>query len=168
MREQNSLHIYMKHSLRTGICFGLTSGIITTLGLMAGLHSSTNSKLIVIGGILTIAIADSFSDALGIHIAEEAKHNGNKEIWESTAATFIAKLVVALTFMIPVFMFALDKAIAVSIIWGVFCLCVLSYIIAKSKGENPIHVIVEHAAIALLVVAATHCAGDLIADKFSI
>ena len=30
--------IIMKHSLKTGFSFGLTSGIITTLGLMVGLH----------------------------------------------------------------------------------------------------------------------------------
>ena len=54
----------MKHSLKVGFSFGLTSGIITTLGLMVGLHSGTNSKIAVIGGVLTIAIADAFSDAL--------------------------------------------------------------------------------------------------------
>ena len=61
-----------KHSLRIGFSFGLTSGIITTLGLMVGLHAGTHSRLAVIGGILTIAIADAFSDALGIHISEES------------------------------------------------------------------------------------------------
>ncbi|PIU42967.1 MAG: hypothetical protein COS98_00120, partial [Parcubacteria group bacterium CG07_land_8_20_14_0_80_35_11] len=78
----------MKHSLRVGFSFGLTSGIITTLGLMVGLHSGTHSKIAVIGGILTIAIADAFSDALGIHISEESeeKHT-EKEIWESTIST---------------------------------------------------------------------------------
>ena len=44
----------MKESLRTGIAFGLTSAVITTLGLMVGLHSGTHSKIVVIGGILTI------------------------------------------------------------------------------------------------------------------
>lgn len=47
----------MKDSLRTGISFGLTSAVITTLGLMVGLHSGTGSKLVVLGGVLTIAIA---------------------------------------------------------------------------------------------------------------
>lgn len=37
--------------------------------LMAGLHSGTHSRAIVIGGILTIAIADAMSDALGIHVS---------------------------------------------------------------------------------------------------
>jgi len=59
----------MRHSLRTGLSFGLTSGIITTLGLIVGLHSGTHSKIVVISGVLIIAIADSFSDAFGIHIS---------------------------------------------------------------------------------------------------
>ncbi|MEO0185998.1 MAG: VIT1/CCC1 transporter family protein, partial [candidate division WOR-3 bacterium] len=75
----------LKHSLKTGFSFGSTSGIITTLGLMVGLHSGTHSKIVVIGGILTIAIADAFSDALGIHVSEESENkHSTKEIWEST------------------------------------------------------------------------------------
>jgi len=62
----------MKPSLKAGFSFGLTSGIITTLGLMVGLHSGTHSKIIVLGGILMIAIADAISDSLGMHISTEA------------------------------------------------------------------------------------------------
>ena len=61
----------MKNSVRTGVSFGLTSAVITTLGLMVGLHSGTHSKMIVLSGIFTIAIADAFSDGLGIHISKE-------------------------------------------------------------------------------------------------
>lgn len=53
----------MRLSIRKGFSFGLTSGVITTLGLIVGLHSSTHSDLSVIGGILSIAIADAMSDA---------------------------------------------------------------------------------------------------------
>jgi len=60
--------------LRTGISFGLTSTVITTLGLMVGLHSGTGSKLVALGGVLAIAIADAVSDALGMHISEESKN----------------------------------------------------------------------------------------------
>ena len=69
----------MIESIKTGITFGITSGAITTLGLMIGLYSGTNSRGVVIGGILTIAIADSLSDALGIHISEEAHHREYQE-----------------------------------------------------------------------------------------
>jgi len=63
----------MKRSFRIGFNFGLTSGIITTLGLMVGLHSSTDSKFVVIGGILTIAIADAFAESMGVHFATESE-----------------------------------------------------------------------------------------------
>ena len=74
----------MKDSLRTGISFGLTSAVITTLGLMVGLHAGTHSKIVVLAGILTIAIADAFSDALGIHVSKEAENKHTiKQIWGS-------------------------------------------------------------------------------------
>ena len=63
----------MNHSIKVGVSFGITSGIITTLGMMVGLQSGTHSKLVVIGGVLMIAIADAFSDALGIHVSEESE-----------------------------------------------------------------------------------------------
>lgn len=109
----------MKHSVKTGFSFGLTSGIITTLGLMVGLHSGTHSQLAIIGGILTIAIADAFSDALGIHISEESRNaHRPTEIWEATLATFATKFIVALSFVVPVLLLPLTTAIVVSILWG--------------------------------------------------
>lgn len=118
----------MKSSFRTGLSFGLTSGVITTLGLMVGLHSGTHSRTVVIGGIVTIAVADALSDALGIHIAEESKNNGVvSEIWESTIATFVAKFLIALTFVVPVLLLPLEQAMAVSVAWGLALLAGLSY-----------------------------------------
>jgi VIT1/CCC1 family predicted Fe2+/Mn2+ transporter len=124
----------MKHSLKVGFSFGLTSGIITTLGLIVGLNAGTHSQLAVIGGILTIAIADAFSDALGIHISEESegKHT-EKEIWQSTASTFLSKFVFASTFIIPVLLFNLSTAIIISIIWGLFLLSIFSFQMAKQQ-----------------------------------
>ncbi|MFH1188067.1 MAG: VIT1/CCC1 transporter family protein, partial [bacterium] len=116
----------MNHSLKTGFSFGSTSGIITTLGLIVGLNSSTSSKMIIVGGILTIAIADAFSDALGIHISEESENkHTTKEIWESTISTFLAKFFFAITFIVPILLFDLTTAIIVSIIWGMSILGVL-------------------------------------------
>ena len=153
----------MNHSIKTGFSFGLTSGIITTLGLMVGLSSGTNSKSVVIAGILTIAIADSFSDALGIHISEESecKHT-HYEIWQSTVSTFLSKFIFALTFLIPVLLLDLNYALIVSIIWGFSVLGILSYNMAISQKEKPSKVIFEHIMIAVLVVVSTYYAGILI------
>ena len=151
----------MNDSLRTGIAFGLTSAIITTLGLMVGLHSGTHSRVVVIGGILTIAIADAFSDALGIHISEEAKRQSTaKQVWGATIATFLTKLIFALTFVVPVLIFSLSTAITVSLIWGLSALTILSYAIAKSQEEPPWKIIGEHLAIAVVVIVITMYVGE--------
>lgn len=153
----------VNHSLKTGFSFGLTSGIITTLGLIVGLHSGTHSKLVVLGAILTIAIADAFSDALGIHISEEseAKHT-SKEIWQSTVSTFLAKFVFALTFVIPVLLLSLTTAIIVSVVWGLSLLSIFSFYLAKTQKKTPWKVIAEHLVIALAVITITHYIGDWI------
>lgn len=156
-----------KHSIKVGFSFGITSGIITTLGLIVGLHSGTHSRLVIIGGILTIAIADSFSDALGIHIAEESegKHT-NKEIWESTIYTFLAKFIFALIFIIPILLLELLTAIIVSVILGLFLLFVLSFLLSKKQKNKPWKVVLEHLIIALAVIFLTNYIGNLISSLF--
>ena len=153
----------MRHSLKTGLSFGLTSGIITTLGLMVGLNSSTHSRLAVIGGILTIAIADSLSDALGIHISEESENKHTpREIWESTLSTFASKFIFAMTFLIPILMLELDEAVFVSVIWGLSLLGIFSFHIAREQEAKPWRVISEHILISLLVIFAANYAGEMI------
>lgn len=157
----------MKGSIKTGFSFGLTSGIITTLGLMVGLHSGTHSKVAVLGGILTIAVADALSDALGIHVSEEAENKHSEiEIWASTITTFLSKLIFALTFVVPVVYLELGTAIVVSVAWGLCALALFSYAMAKRQDSRPWKVVVEHVGIAVVVIAATHYLGDWIGTSF--
>ncbi|MDH3382274.1 MAG: hypothetical protein OEL54_06180 [Flavobacteriaceae bacterium] len=158
----------MKLSLRKGFSFGVTSGIITTLGLMIGLNAGTHSKLVVIGGILTIAVADALSDASGMHVSEEAeaKHT-EKSIWESTFATLLSKFVFALTFMVPVLLLELSTAIVVSMIYGLGLIAVTSYFIAKKEKAKPMKVVSEHLLLMVLVIILTHLVGMFVAVFFS-
>ena len=79
---------------------------------MVGLYSGTHSRLAVLGGILTIAIADALSDALGIHISEESKNSySSAHVWEATLATFLTKFLIAMTFSVPVFLLPLKTAV---------------------------------------------------------
>ena len=157
----------MKHSLKVGFSFGLTSGIITTLGLIVGLHSGTHSKIAVIGGILTIAIADASSDALGIHISEESENrHTEREIWESTISTFFLKFIVALTFIVPVLSFDLSTAILISVIWGLSLLSILSFSIARAQKAKAWKTIMEHLTIASMVIIMTHYLGVWLSSAF--
>ncbi|HUU50348.1 MAG TPA: VIT1/CCC1 transporter family protein [Nitrospinota bacterium] len=154
----------MKLSIRKGFSFGLTSGIITTLGLIIGLHSSTRSAHVIIGGILVIAIADALSDALGIHVSEESENkHTTKEIWESTLTTLLSKFIFSITFIIPILLFPLSTAIYISIIWGLSLLAIFSFYIAKRENIEPYKVVIEHLVIAIIVMVVTHYVGDWVA-----
>lgn len=157
----------MRLSVRKGFSFGLTSGIITTLGLIVGLHSSTHSDIAVIGGVLVIAIADAMSDAFGVHISEEAENkHTTKEVWESTVATFISKFFFASTFIIPILVFTLDTAIVVSVIWGLFLIAIFSCYMAKLQKTSIPRIVAEHLIIAIVVIVATHYVGEMISITF--
>ncbi len=156
------------HSLKVGLSFGLTSGVITTLGLIVGIYSSTKSEVAVIGGILTIAVADSMSDALGIHVSEESENiHSTSEIWISTLTTFFAKFLVSGTFLIPVFLLPLEQAVYVSIAWGIALLSIYNLYMAIKQKVNPLMVVGEHVFIAFLVITLTHFLGLWIAQHFS-
>ncbi|MDH4276126.1 MAG: hypothetical protein OEW08_13920 [Gammaproteobacteria bacterium] len=146
-----------------GLAFGLTSGVITTLGLMVGLYAGTHSKQAVLGGILTIAIADAMSDALGMHLSEEfAARVSARQVWLTTAVTFTAKLLMALTFALPVIWLDLHVAIGISIAWGLLVVGLLSASIAHTQGEKVWKVVGEHVVVIVLVVLATYAVGNVI------
>lgn len=157
----------MKISIKKGFGFGLTSGVITTLGLIFGLDAGTGSKTVVIGGVMIIAIADALSDSLGTHVSEESENlHSQREIWEATISTFIAKFFVALSFIIPFLFLSLSPAIIVCAIWGLSLIIIFSYIIAKQGKTKPVSVVFEHLLIAIAVIIITHYVGDLVNKIF--
>ncbi|HDL90194.1 MAG TPA: hypothetical protein ENG14_04760 [Thermodesulforhabdus norvegica] len=157
----------MKLSYAKGLSFGVASGIVTTLGLMVGLYAGTQSKLAVLGGIVTIAIVDAMSDAFGIHLAEESsKHNKQTEVWEVALATFVTKFIFALTFALPVIFLDLKIAVMVSFAWGLFLLGILSIMVARWRDESILHAITEHWGITILVVFISYYTGTLISSTF--
>jgi VIT1/CCC1 family predicted Fe2+/Mn2+ transporter len=161
------MDFHMQSAWRTGLAFGMTSGVITTLGLIVGLHSGTHSRLAVIGGIATIAVADALSDALGIHITEEARaRHDTAHVWMATFATFLTKFLMTLTFLVPVLVLELNAAIIASVVWGVLVLSLLSYLIARQQAVAPWRIIGEHVAIALVVIMITYNLGVWVANHF--
>ncbi len=152
---------------RTGLFFGATSGVITTLGLITGLNAGTQSLTAVLGGILVIAVADAMSDALGIHLAEESDPNtDHKHVWAATIWTFLTKFVFALSFAVPLLLLPLGPAVAASIAWGMLVIIVLSFFLARAQGESPWPIVLEHLGIAILVIVLSHLIGDWVGNHF--
>lgn len=161
------MEIFKSDGARTGLFFGATSGVITTIGLIVGLNSGTRSVTAVLGGILVIAVADAMSDALGIHIAEEANPDtDHAHVWAATIVTFLTKFVFSISFAIPLLLLPLGTAVIASVIWGMLVIVVLSYFLARSQDESPFSIILEHVGIAALVLVLSHYIGVWVAATF--
>lgn len=152
---------------RTGLYFGATSGVITTLGLVAGLHAGTKSLPAVLGGIFVIAFADAMSDALGIHIAEEADpETDSAHVWAATFSTFATKFLFALSFAVPLLFLPLSTAVYASVAWGMLVIAVLSYLLARAQATSALAAVLEHLAIAAVVVVLSHFIGRWVGIAF--
>ena len=159
--------LFNSEGARTGLFFGATSGVITTIGLIVGLNSGTRWITAVLGGILIIAVADAMSDALGIHLAEEANPDTtHAHVWAATIVTFITKFVFSISFAVPLLLLPLGTAVVASVFWGMLVIVVLSYFLAKSQNESPFAIIGEHLGIAALVVVFSHYIGVWVAANF--
>ena len=153
---------------RTGLFFGATSGVITTIGLITGLNAGTHSVVAVLGGIFVIAVADAMSDALGIHLAEEADPEATTQhIWSATISTFVNKFVFAISFAIPLLLLPLDQAVIASLFWGMLVIVVLSFFLARAQKAAPVLIIAEHLGIAIIVVVLSHLIGVWVSNTFT-
>ncbi|MGB9764957.1 MAG: hypothetical protein ACPLZD_06345 [Candidatus Saccharicenans sp.] len=141
---------------------GSTAAIITSMGLIAGLTQGASTKKETIVGLLIIAIVDNVSDSLGIHIYKESEGVPRREIKISTYGNYLARLVVALTFVLIVLLFSPPAVIIISSAWGLVLLSILSYSIAKNKKSNLWREIFWHLSVAILVIVGSKLLGNLI------
>ncbi len=164
----NMKSIISNKGARTGLFFGGTSGAITTIGLIVGLHAGTESLIALLGGILVVAVADAMSDAIGIHVAEEADPDSSSEhIWAATLWTFVTKLVVALPFALPLLWLPLQTAVIVAVSWGFLVITVLSVLIARIQQVRTLPVITVHLAITIVVVTVSYYIGIWVRSTFA-
>ncbi len=159
----------MRESFLKGLGFGVTSGVVTTVGLLMGLAASTQAIIPVVSGILIIAVADSLSDSFGIYVEEEST-NGNSlaQIKEAAYATFVAKFFVAISFISFFIFFPLKLAVFISVIWGLTLSGIFSLYLAGIKGKKRIPFALTHVALTLFVILLSHYIGTFINVFFTI
>lgn len=149
----------MKTSTKKGIGFGITSGVITTVGMIVAIYFLSGEKMVIIGAIMSIAIADSVSDAVGIHVSEESdRTKDSKHIWMATFWTLLSKFFITASFLLPILLFQLPFAIWVSLLWGYILLTSISIKIAKEREESPLYTVIEHIlamSVVLVVIFIT-------------
>ncbi len=152
------------HSRVGELTFGITSGILTTLGVLGGVNAATESKLSVVAAIAAIAVADSASDAFGIYMAKSAERGvGSGAAIRYAVGTLAGKFFFPLTFIIPIFLLPLDAAVAVDYLWGGCALALLSFEQAIVQERSPAAHICRNLALAAAIVAFSTAVGWMVA-----
>lgn len=152
----------------TRFSFGATAAIITNLSLIAGLRTGAHAKISIISAMLIIALADNISDSFGIHIYQESECIEPKEVWLSTFSNFLTRLMVSITFILLIFFLPINLAAFFSLVWGLLLLAVMSYVIARDRQINPYLTVLEHIAIAVIVIIGSNFVGGMIISKLKL
>ena len=146
-----------------GISFGVMDAVVTVLGVMIGL-SVTDNKFILLIGILTAGVADSFANAAGMHVAQETEtHHGKREVFKSTIYCFFATLVTVLILSLPVALLTPEYSIYVSVGIGLSLLVGLGYFVSKINNKfKPHKLAAEYLIIGVSVSVICYIIGNLV------
>jgi vacuolar iron transporter family protein len=141
------------------ISFGGPAAIVTSTGLIVGLHTATVGKAAIAGSLLILALADNLTDSLGVHIYQGSERLPPREAFRTTVANFLTRLLLALSFVALVLIVPSPQVVYVSIVWGLTLLAALSVSIARLRRVSAVSEICEHCAVALAVVALSQLIG---------
>ncbi len=145
-----------------GATFGIMEGIIMVLGTIMGL-SATGNNLVVLIGILTAGLADSFANSAGFYVSEETEtYHTKKEIWKSTILCFLGTLGVVVILSIPILLFSLKNAIIISEILGLLILGILGYFVSTISKQTAGKLILKYIIIGMFVSLVCFGLGELI------
>jgi vacuolar iron transporter family protein len=148
------------HEKLGGFSFGISSAVLTTLGIVIGLNSATESLTAVMGGIAAVAIADSLADAMGMYASKKSERGSSTtSAFKSASNVFFGKFIFALTFLIPFFILPFIAAIYACIFWGLILLTFVSIQIAFIQEEDIPASIIKNLSIACGVILLSYLVG---------
>jgi predicted adenylyl cyclase CyaB len=146
------------------LTFGITSGILTTIGVLVGVNSATASRLSVIAAVVAVAVADSCSDAFGMYMAKVSERGSSaRQALRLAFGTLAGKAVLPLTFIVPLLIFPLGAAIWVDLAWGALTLGLLSAEQAVVEQQAIARRVARNLGLALVIVVNSALAGSLVA-----
>ncbi|MFC1696965.1 VIT1/CCC1 transporter family protein [Nanoarchaeota archaeon] len=148
-----------------GMIFGSMDGVITTMGVLMGLFGASQSKEVIIVGVLAAGIADSFANATGFHVAEESEMiHTRREIWKSTITTFISTFIAVLLIVLPVIFIPNTLGIIVSGLLGCVLLTFLAFYVNKITGmsKHSCLLALEYVGLGVVVSLMAYGVGELV------
>lgn len=148
------------------VSFGGTAAIVTSVALIFGLDAATATKSIIVSGLLIVALADNLTDALSMHVYQEAERRFQaREAFVATWSNFVTRLLLALTFVLLVLLLPLSSAVIASAAWGLSLLVALTWALARERKASFAVELGKHCGAALAVILASRGIGALITAR---
>ena len=157
----------MNKDARQGVFFGINSGIITTVGLIAGISQTTTNPLFIVISVLSIAISDGVGESYGIFLSKKAENtndNGSGPLI-SLVSLFTAKFITVVFFLFPLLFYwnlTYYKNLVWPLLWSVFMLTIIDYKLSRMRGEKIQKFLVPHYILLAIVVIITKYIGILL------
>jgi hypothetical protein len=140
--------------------FGCTSAIVTSMGVIIGLGAATARTATIVSSLLIFAVPDNISDSPSIHMHQAAERLDERSASRATLTNFVARLLIALSFVMIVMLLAYPYAGIVGLVWGFLLLTGVSYTLALARGVSTMPEIGKHLGVAVLVIAASRAIGS--------
>ncbi len=136
--------------------FGATSAVITGLAVIIGLSRTANPVIGITTALVAIAIADNISDSFGIHIHQESQKESVKEVRKTTFTNFVTRVAVVSIFVLLVILLPVKAAVALSILFSMAVISIISYFIAKEQEAKPHRIVFQHLLITAMVIIGSY------------
>ncbi len=148
------------------VSFGGTAAIVTIVALIFGLDAATATKSTIVSGLLIVALADNLTDALSMHVYQEAERQlHSRDAFTATWSNFATRLLLALTFVALVLLLPLASAVIASAAWGLSLLVALTWALARERKVSFAVELGKHCAAAFAVILASKGIGALITAR---
>lgn len=146
----------MREGFEKGAGFAITTSVATILGIIAGLYNF-DIHSVILSSILLIGLADSLSDAFGIHVFEET--GKSRHLFIAPLSTFLFKFLISLSFFFIVLF--IEPFLPVCVFWGVILIILFTYHTTRSFKS-----VFEHLGLLFLVVVSSFFLGELVKEFF--
>lgn len=141
----------MKESLKTylpSIVYGGSDGTVTTFAVMAGaVGAGIDTRIVLILGLANL-FSDGFSMASADYLSEDSRVGESKKVALRNAyATFISFIVIGFIPILPILLFAHQKAFLYSSLFTLVTFAIIGYSRAKILRRDPLRLATQSVAI---------------------
>ena len=157
----------LNNDTRQGAFFGINSGILTTVGVIAGISQTTTNPMYVVISVISLAISDCVGEAYGMYLSKKAEQiqKDDKGPLYSLISVFVAKFLVVILFLLPLLFYwnlKYYKNLIWPIVYSLVVLVSIDYKLAEMRNESKVKYITIHLILLFIVVCSTKLIGNVL------